>query len=364
MALAASGYAICKLIGAPLAGSLADATGQKRLLLCGLITYLAVALIYFHPCTAVWLVVGRLLQGGACAILRISTQHLLSIHYDDQSRGSAMGRFDSSFYLAIGIAPIIGGWLMERGGFKPVFTTVLLCCLFATSLALMMPIHTIKPEQPEPSDVKPVNQTKKMTSHRLNGLLLFVFGRACSISACAIWLPFLFVENLQLGGFRVGLLLACSPLITAIILPFSGQVADRLPRCFLIVAGGILSSLGQMLWSNASGFSSALAIALAIGAFNAFSQPAVSALLAKEGEYLGVGKTIGMFQASLNAGFLLGPLFGAILYKQFGLQPMFAVLGLIGVLTGIGFALTFMLTEDRQQPKSLGTRLEAGMNVS
>jgi MFS family permease len=83
-----------------------------------------------------------------------------------------------------------------------------------------------------------------------------------------------------------------------------------------------------------------LAVTLGIGVFSALSQPAASALLAEEGQQNGMGASIGTFHAYLNLGFVVGPLLGSLVETATGLHGVFIGIGMVGLCSVLGFAVT------------------------
>jgi EmrB/QacA subfamily drug resistance transporter len=102
-------------------GSLGDLYGHRRVLGAGLVGFtLASALAALAPSGAVLLVV-RLVQGAAGAILVPNTLALLNatIHPDD--RGAAIGRWSAWSAISTALGPLIGGWMVDAVSWRGVF---------------------------------------------------------------------------------------------------------------------------------------------------------------------------------------------------------------------------------------------------
>lgn len=338
------GYALSKIIFSPIMGHLADRIGRRALVLSSLLLYLLVSCAYLSMKQLEIVVCLRLLQGASCAMFRPAVQALIADSTTNKKRGKIMGSFDISFYAALAIAPIIGGFIIDNSGFNGLFFMLILCSLLAFGIALI----TIPP-QPALSALqdrrkmqfKPILFFRK--GGTLPGLLLFIFGRACGITVCATFLPILLTSSLGLNAAQTGIIMASSTLVMTALLRPAGRLSDKMSRRKLVVCGGTIVSLLYMLLPLAADFTQVLAITLAIGAFSALSQPAVSALLAEEGQQAGMGSSVGAFHAFLNLGFVVGPLMGSILQESAGMTGVFITIGLLGLSSILGFTLSTSL---------------------
>ena len=338
---AVGGYALSKILFSPLMGNMADRFGRRPLVFTSLLLYLLVSCAYLVA-ENVWIVVClRLLQGASCAMFRPVLQTLIADHASVDHRGKVMGSFDVSFYAALCVGPVIGGMIMDTGGFQSLFSVLILCSLAALGLA----ISTI----PRPLTTKfgLVHESKQPGSRflgwrcgTLKGLLIFIFGRACGITACATFLPILLSSKLDLNGMRVGMVMAAASLAMTVLLRPFGKLADKASCRLLVICGGTVVPLLYMLLPFVVTFSQALAVTLSIGVFSALSQPAASALLAEEGHRNGMGASIGTFHAYLNLGFVAGPLLGSLVQTATDLHGVFIGIGVVGLCSVLGFAVT------------------------
>lgn len=249
-----------------------------------------------------------------------------------------MATFDISFYAPLGLGPLIGGALKDAWGFPGIFAAVTLLSLAAFLFALRrLPHATVRSGRSAAAQggVVPLWGLRR-GSYR--GLLAFIFGRACGISLSGSFLPILLSSKLGLSGLRSGLVLASGTAAMTLLLRPMGILSDRAPRPLLVLLGGGAVSLLYLLVPVATGFGSMLVLAVAIGIFSVVSQPASSALLVEEGTRYGMGATVGTFNAVLNAGFVAGPLLGALLQGTLGLTAVFHAAAAVGLAAVALFA--------------------------
>jgi MFS family permease len=268
-------------------------------------------------------------------------QTLIADHASVDHRGKVMGSFDVSFYAALCVGPVIGGMIMDSGGFQSLFSVLIVCSLAALGLAIStIPRQLTTKFGLVHESNQPGSRFLYWQCGTLKGLLTFIFGRACGITACATFLPILLSSKLGLNGMRVGMVMAAATLAMTVLLRPFGKLADKAPCRLLVICGGTVVPLLYMLLPFVETFSQALAVTLGIGVFSALSQPAVSALLAQEGQRNGMGACIGTFHAYLNLGFVAGPLLGSLVQTATDLHGVFIGIGVVGLCSVLGFAVT------------------------
>jgi MFS family permease len=349
---AIGGYALSKIIFSPIMGALADRFGRKPLILFSLGGYLLISCSYLVFSNLTLVVVLRLLQGAGCAMFRPVLQALVADHTPAERRGTVMGTFDISFYAALSAGPVLGGLMMDIWGFQGMFIILSLCCFCAFCLACVgIPACSRKPGTSRPFFAAGLTRLWPPSTDKgpLRGLLLFILGRACGITACAAFLPILLTSKMGLSGFEVGVVMASATVTMTLLLRPVGRVADYLPRPLLVACGGVVVPMLYLLLPVVADFGQVLGVSLGIGAFSALSQPAASSLLIEEGQRLGMGATLGTFNAFLNLGFVLGPVLGSLLQSSVGIQSVFIAIGIIGLISALGFAATIRVHQPVQQ---------------
>lgn len=349
LGVAVASYALVKIILSPLMGRLSDRHGWQAPVLISLLLFLAVSVLYALTADLLIIVILRILQGAGCALFRPVVQALIASQGPEHQRATLLGRFDSSFYAALCLGTVLGGFIWDRWGFIGLFTSLFSCCLgalvIAIPLALLVPDKLLAPAGRERRAPFPAGDDKFF------GLLLFIFGRACGIAACAAFLPIFLISKLNLTGGEVGVIMASSTTAMALLLTPAGKLADKVSRKNLILVGGVTVALFYLLLPLTTGFGTVLLTTLGIGAGSALSQPAASALLAEHGKKTGMGSTLGIFHAALNLGFVFGSLAGAAIQARYGPQTVFCLAGLFGLISLTG--LVVPLSHPRITPSKL-----------
>jgi EmrB/QacA subfamily drug resistance transporter len=104
-----------------LAGSLSDAFGRLRILRIGLIGFGIASLLCAVAPTAEFLIVARLLQGGAAALLVPSSLAIIISSFSGPAQGKAIGTW-TAWTGAAGITgPLLGGVLVDTASWRLIF---------------------------------------------------------------------------------------------------------------------------------------------------------------------------------------------------------------------------------------------------
>ncbi|TGU74627.1 MFS transporter [Geomonas terrae] len=348
-------FSLSKILFSPVMGACVDRFGARGAVTFSLTLYLLVSLGYLFSSDLTLIMALRLVQGVACAMFRPVMLSLVGAASGTNGEGRAVGTFDISFYLAIGVGPVLGGVLHDFWGFYGIFASLASLCLLSLAVALRsIPAHSGERTSCKQEKVcLTLPAALKVARHgTMGGLLFFIFGRGCGISLLAGFLPILLNARLGLTGTQTGLVLASSTLVITTLLRPVGRLSDCHSRKSLVLLGGISVSLLYFLIPVAQGFQQVLVLGGGIGLCSVLSQPASTALLLEQGERHGTGLAVGVFNSALNLGFLVGPLFGGWLQSRFGLTSVFYAAGWIGLAAAGLFAASALVREraDARQP--------------
>jgi EmrB/QacA subfamily drug resistance transporter len=118
-----------------LGGSAGDHYGRRRLFLAGIGLFLAASLVCAAAPTLPIILAGRVAQGIGAAMLMPNSLALLGAGFDDEAKGQAIGTWAGVGALAGAVGPLIGGWLVDAVGWRPIFLLNLPIGLAAAWLA-------------------------------------------------------------------------------------------------------------------------------------------------------------------------------------------------------------------------------------
>lgn len=104
-----------------LGGALGDHYGRRLWLVIGTALFAVASLLCALTSDLTMLLAGRALQGVGAALLLPNSLALLNGAYSGEKRGRAVGIWAASGAIAAAIAPLLGGWLVDRFGWPSIF---------------------------------------------------------------------------------------------------------------------------------------------------------------------------------------------------------------------------------------------------
>ncbi|GAA4380974.1 MFS transporter [Paeniglutamicibacter cryotolerans] len=130
------------------AGSLSDAFGRVRILRIGLLLFGVASLLCAAAPTGLFLVLARMLQGAAAALLVPSSLALITSAFNDQARSKAIGLWTAWTGTAFVAGPLLGGLLVDTASWRLVFAVNVLP--IATTLFLLARLNDPRPPTTRP----------------------------------------------------------------------------------------------------------------------------------------------------------------------------------------------------------------------
>lgn len=104
-------------------GSLGDLLGRRRVFEVGIVAFAATSALCAAAPTAQWLILARVLQGAAAALMVPASLAILSSVFVDADRGRAIGLWSGLSGITTAIGPLVGGVMVDAGraGWRGVF---------------------------------------------------------------------------------------------------------------------------------------------------------------------------------------------------------------------------------------------------
>ncbi|MBW3569125.1 MFS transporter [Candidatus Parcubacteria bacterium] len=382
-----------------IAGSLSDLFGRKKVLAIGLWGFAITSILCALAPSGAFLIVARILQGAAGALLVPSSLALIISVFSSGKQGKAIGTWTAWTGIAFIIGPLLGGFLVDIGSWRLIFAINIIPILVTLWLLRTLELEENLDKRPS-VDITgallgaiglggPVYALIEQPNYGWGSPLIYgslLIGIAAlaaffwherrtpapmlplslfkvrnfsvgNLSTAAIYgslgvLTFLlavFVQ--QVGGysaFEAGLTLLPVTLIMFVFSPFFGTLADKFgPRIFMslgpiICAGGVLT----FLWTNQSVnfWSQILPGILIFGIGLSFTvAPLTTAVLSSiEAKRAGIGSAINNALARIASlitiatlGFVVGPEINLEGFHK-GVIYMAILLALGGIISCVG----------------------------
>jgi MFS family permease len=303
-------------------GAVSDRIGRKAPLVGGLIALAAATSLFAFAQGLPGLFAARLVQGAADAVTWVVGFALIADLYGPAERGRVMGLVMSGTGVGFMLGPSLGGWLYEVGGIRLPFLTV-------GAMALLTAAAFIWIEVPKGHAV--LNRVPMAAVMRIPAVAsCFAAVVAVSATICMLEpvLPLFLSSRLGLGPARIGFVFGMSAVVSAVLHPFFGRLADRSGGRRLTIIGLVLIALVLPLLSRAWSYPSAIALyALHVATMACVITPSLAymAEAVSDGGIGSFGVAYGLYNVAWGVGLLGGPALGGFMFERMG----FARLALI-----------------------------------
>ena len=325
-----AGFSISRAILMPIIGRLSDRKGRKRFICIGLLTYSVISLGYIWAGSISQLILIRLIQGAAGAMIVPIAQAYVGDVSPEGEEGKWMGYFNAAFFAGFGFGPLMGGVLTDHFGMTTAFYVMGGLNLLAFIIVILF-LPEIKHLR---TAVNPRLSFKEIfTSNIIKGLFSFRLAYSTGRGTFATFLPIFAAMYMDLSPTLIGVLITVNIVLISLLLPYLGKIADRFNRRTLVILGSTISLVFLALVPLTHSFWQLLGLCI-LGAFGgAISIAASSALTVDEGRKFGMGSTIALFSMALSIGMVIGPLLSGVVADFANINSVFyfaAGIGLVG----------------------------------
>ena len=334
-------FSLSRTILTPIIGALADKSELKRLMIVGLAGYAVLSLAYVAASSPAQLIMIRLLHGMASAfVIPLAMSYAASIAGEGRE-GVYMGSLNTALFFGMGAGPLLGGLLTDGFGPASAFYALAVLSTLALGVAAIL-LPPLKRERPPEG-----SSTFKgiIRSHSLLGLLLFRMINAVGSGNLMAFIPIL-AHRAGLSTTAVGVLITTNIFVTGSLQRPFGRLVIQTNTIRMILIGSGLSIAALASLPLASRFAVYLTLGCLMGLGGAISMPAASVLVLEHGRKLGMSATMGIFDASMGLGMIVGPLLSGIVMEYLGIEYVFYIGGL---LSALGMC-TFMTLSGKNRP--------------
>ena len=347
LGLAFSGFAVTQTPLMPVFGRLSDRFGRKPFLAGGVLIYALVAIgMAFAPNFHV-LIALRLFGGVGAAMLFPVAMAYAGEMAPEGEEGSFMGLFNVAIMIGWGMGPLTGGLLSDSFGMPVAFLSQAALAGFAFATVLLR-LPSTRRKAAAGARQATGAAVSLLRSPVVWALSAFQFAwganQAILISFGALYLT----GNLGAAAAMVGIIFSTRQIVSGLLQPLGGRLADRYNRTLLIVVGATIAGIASFSVPFSGSALAVLLIFIVSGASESLSLPAVNAIAVEQGRTLGMGSLMGFINTAMSVGLVLGGVGGGFVKDTIDIQGTFQFAGLI-TLVGAFVLLLAM-------PRGLGRR--------
>jgi MFS family permease len=318
-------------------GRLIDSVGAKVPLIAGLLGDALAMFFYALSRSPVHLALVRAFHGATGAAVGPATMSLIAGHDGQRRKGRAMGIYGMSLAAANLVGFGLSGVIVSRFGYKVLFLIGTGLLSIGALLSLLLPGGQRKGVvSGGTSSGATFSQIKGLLGRRgLNVAYATIFAQYFTFGGVVTLLP-IYVRNLGMEAFHVGMLLTTFAVMFILIQFLSGALSDRIGRLMPTVIGLTLGIVSLVILPQLATFP-LLAMGMALyGLAYGILFPSISALVIDHTVIEERGLASGIFHALLTTGVAIGaPVIGwvgGVVGVQLGMMLTSAVMALALVL--------------------------------
>ncbi len=308
-------FGLTVLVTSVPAGAMSDRFGRKLLLVGGMLALAASTVFFAVAPTLSWLFAARLVQGAADAVTWVVGFAVVADLYQADERGRVMGLVTSGTTLGFLLGPTIGGWLYESGGPRVPYLVVGVLALVAAGGCAALRL----PPRAADRDVAPIGRVFRVRAVAVCAAAVIAGGGTIAMVEPVLALHL--ADRIGLGPARIGWVFGAAAIVSTLLHPVFGRIADRTGGRVLTLAGLAAIALALPIYTVISSFESALVVnGLVIAAVAMFVSPSL-AYMAEATSQTGqssFGVAYGVYNFAWALGILIGPALGGLLYERIG----------------------------------------------
>jgi len=326
-------FSLTRSIFVPYFGKLSDKKGKKPFLTTGLLIFFFLSILYTYSKNIETLILLRLGQGFASAMVLPVAQAYIGIMTPPQKEGRVMGLFSISLYGGLSIGPLLGGVVKDWFSINASFLSMGALCLFGFVLCLLLlPREDVLQKNNPSGSGKSKSYLAIVKTPAIFSLFTFRICFTTCIGIIWTFLPLFANTMLDLSSSAIGFVIMINVFIAGLLQAPMGYIADRFSKKIMVTAGGVLAIISLLCLNYATSFNGLVIANGIFGLAGGISLPAIMALGIIEGRKTrAMGSIMGLLTMAHSLGMLVGPLLAGIIIDVFSIETIFvtgaAILG-------------------------------------
>ena len=326
-------FSLTRSIFVPYFGKLSDKKGKKPFLTTGLFIFFFLSILYTYSKNIETLILLRLGQGFASAMVLPVAQAYIGIMTPPQKEGRVMGLFSISLYGGLSIGPLLGGVVKDWYSINASFLSMGALCLLGFVLCLLfLPREGVLQKSNPSGSGKPKSYLAIVKTPAIFSLFTFRICFTTCIGIIWTFLPLFANTMLDLSSSAIGFVIMINVFIAGLLQAPMGYIADRFSKKIMVTAGGVLAIISLLCLNYATSFNGLVIANGIFGLAGGISLPAIMALGIIEGRKTrAMGSIMGLLTMAHSLGMLVGPLLAGIIIDVCSMETIFitgaAILG-------------------------------------
>lgn len=325
-------FAAAQFVFSPIAGKWADQYGRRKMIIYGLLG-LTISMFVFYASDSIWILyLSRVIGGvGAAMLIPAIFAYIADITtFDQRAKGTSL--VSAAMSLGIVVGPGIGGFLADYGLKLPFLVSALVSLGAVLFSVIWLKEHDATDADPalaakltdEESMFTKIGRSTKMPYFiPLIITLVMSFGLLAYESVVGLYLDNQFDSTAK----DIAFMITATGVVSVIVQLF---IVDRIVRRYgevaILIAFLGVAAFGFLMSLFAGSYAMFFAVSLVIFLATSILRPVLNTLISKmaDGE---VGFAMGMNNAYMSIGNVIGPLLAGVLYDINIVYPF--ILGLI-----------------------------------
>jgi EmrB/QacA subfamily drug resistance transporter len=310
-------YTLCMSALLLVGGAAADQFGRRRMFVIGVSVFTIASLLCGCAPNASALIAARALQGVGAALLVPCALALISAAFDERERGAAIGVWSGASAIAAGVAPLLGGALVDHACWRAIFLINPLLALptlwitlrrvpesrnqnaapgidwpgallafaglgslvygliasswlgwqnprVAAALATgaLLLVAFVVAERGSRAPMMPLELFGSRVFSGINVLTLLLYG---ALGGAFFFVPFLLIQARGFSATAAGAAYLPFTLVLGVLSRWAGGLLDRVGARGPLIIGPVLTAVGFVLLANAAAYRGTLAAMTVLG---------------------------------------------------------------------------------------------------
>lgn len=298
-------YTLCMAALLLLGGAMADQLGRRLMFIVG-VSVFAVASIGCGLAPDVQiLIAARAIQGTGAALLIPCSLALIGAAFDERDRGVAIGIWAGASAIAAGVAPLLGGWLVDHTSWRVIFLINPFVAVPTLWISVRRVPESRNPDAPRGVDWRgallaviglgslvyglissstlgwghvlvigslaagaalllgfvlaesarssPMMPPELFRSRRFSGVNLLTLLLYGALGAAFFFLPFLLIQARGYSATAAGAAYLPFTLLVGVLSRYSGRLGDKIGARWPLIIGPVLAAAGFALLGSGGG---------------------------------------------------------------------------------------------------------------